>query len=94
MAETDVVSLSKCVRRCLDCSDVCAATAAVLSRRTAADPAVIRAAVQACLAACVASAEECELHASHHEHCRVCAEVCRRCEEACRRLLAALALPA
>jgi hypothetical protein len=44
--------------------------------------------LEACSAACLASAEECERHAAHHEHCRVCAEVCRRCKKACDDLLA------
>jgi hypothetical protein len=35
-------------------------------------------------------AEECERHAEHHDHCRVCAEACRRCEEACSALLDAM----
>jgi hypothetical protein len=34
--------------------------------------------------------EECESHAEHHEHCRVCAESCRRCEQACNDLLSSL----
>jgi len=34
--------------------------------------------------------DECEQHAGHHEHCRVCAHACRRCELACRDLLAAM----
>lgn len=90
LAEPDIVSLIKCMRTDLDCSDACAATTNILSRRTAVDLTVVRAAVESCLASCVACAEECERHAVHHEHCRICAEVCRRCEVACRRLLAAL----
>ena len=35
-------------------------------------------------------AEECERHAQHHEHCRLCAETCRRCEAACAALLDAI----
>lgn len=90
MAEPDISSLIKCIRTDLDCSQVCAATTTILSRRTAVDFTVTRAALESCLASCIACAEECELHAAHHEHCRICAEVCRRCHEACRRLLAAL----
>jgi hypothetical protein len=41
--------------------------------------------------ACRACADECEKHAAHHEHCRLCAEVCRRCDQACRELVAAIA---
>jgi hypothetical protein len=51
---------------------------------------VLRASVEACATACRVCGDECDRHASHHEHCRLCAESCRRCEEACRALLAAL----
>jgi hypothetical protein len=34
--------------------------------------------------------DECEQHAEHHEHCRVCMEACRRCEEACNSVLSAI----
>ena len=40
--------------------------------------------------ACLACAEECDQHAEHHEHCRLCAEVCRRCKNACDDLLATI----
>lgn len=90
LAEPDVQELVRCIRLCLDCSDVCASTGRVLIRQTAADPGVLRAVVEACAAACHASGDECERHASHHEHCRLCAESCRRCEEACNALLAAM----
>jgi hypothetical protein len=59
-------------------------------RQTDPDAETQRTALEACLAACRASAEECERHAPHHEHCRACAEECRRCERACGDLLAAL----
>ena len=42
MAEPDIVSLIQCVRADLDCSDVCAATTTILSRRTAVDLTVTR----------------------------------------------------
>jgi hypothetical protein len=35
--------------------------------------------------------DECERHAQHHEHCRICEEVCRVCERACNDALTALA---
>jgi hypothetical protein len=91
LGESDVQELVRCIRLCLDCADVCDATGRVVTRQTASDVGVVRAAVQACLVACRASRAECERHAEHHEHCRLCAQVCRRCEEACDDLLASLA---
>ncbi len=81
--------LVRCVRLNLDCADICAATGRVLSRLTEADQGVLRAQLQACVAACRACGDECTNHAQHMNmaHCAVCAESCRRCEEACTRLL-------
>lgn len=91
LAEDGVAELVECIRTDLDCADVCAATGRVLSRRNGSNLAVIRSLVNTCRDACRACAAECEDHAEHMEHCRICAETCRRCEQACDDLLAALA---
>jgi hypothetical protein len=85
-----VAELTKCIRTCLDCDDVCTATLRVVSRQTEYDANVTRAVLQACVAVCKSCGDECERHAGMHEHCRVCAEACRRCEQACNDLLAAM----
>ena len=87
LAEGMVEQLRQCIRLTLDCADVCAATGRVASRRTGSHVAVIRAMVEACEMACRACGEECQAHASHHEHCRICAEACMRCAEACQDAL-------
>jgi hypothetical protein len=89
LGESMVAELVKCVRLCTDCSAICVVTAQIVTRQTELDLAVLRAQVTACAEVCRACQAECERHASHHEHCRVCAETCRRCEDACRRLLKA-----
>jgi hypothetical protein len=87
-----VESLVKCIRLNLDCADICAATARVVSRQTEPDANVTRAQLGACIAACKSCGDECERHAQHGmEHCRVCAEQCRTCERACDQLLQAIA---
>lgn len=91
LAESDVATLVKCIRTDLDCADMCDATVRVLTRQTAYDLTVIRSVVDACLTTIVACAEECELHAPHHKHCEISAQVCREAEKACRDLLDALA---
>jgi hypothetical protein len=92
LGEEDVSPMKRCITMCLNCSDVCAATGRILSRQTEFEPAMARAALQACVEACRLCAEECEYHARemNMEHCRVCAESCRRCERACRDTLSAL----
>jgi hypothetical protein len=90
LSEEMVAELTKCIRTCLDCDDVCTATLRVVSRQTEYDANITRAVLQACVAVCKSCGDECERHAEMHEHCRVCAEACRRCEQACNDLLAAM----
>jgi len=90
LGEQDVRTLVRCIRLDLDCADVCEATGRMLLRQTEADPAIIRAQLEACVVACRICGTECERHAPHMEHCRICAAACRRCAEACERLLGAV----
>ena len=71
-----------CIRLCWDCADVCAATLGVVTRQTARDATVTRPLLESCAAVCKSCGDECERHAEHHEHCRICAQACRRCEQA------------
>lgn len=91
LSEEMVSELRKCIRTDLDCADICATTARILSRQTGYDAKVTRAQLQACVQACQSCGDECAQHADHHEHCRICAEACRACEQACTELLAAIA---
>ena len=90
LSEPNLAEMVTCIRLCLDCTDICTATAAVLSRPAELDLSATRLLVAACAAICQSCGDECERHA-HMPHCRVCAEACRRCERACRELLNALA---
>ena len=90
LSEQNVAEMVTCIRLCLDCVDVCTATVGVLSRQAEYDAGLTRPLLEACVAICQSCGDECERHAQHHAHCRVCAEACRRCEQACRELLAAL----
>ncbi len=90
LGEHNVAEMVLCIRLCLDCTDVCTATAAVLSRPTNYDANVTKPLLEACVAICRSCGDECERHAGMHAHCRVCAEACRRCERACRELLESL----
>lgn len=90
LAEDMVADLATCIRKNLDCADICATTGSVLSRQTGNNVEVTRAQLQACMSACKGCGDECAQHADMHEHCKVCAEACRRCEQACADLLAAL----
>lgn len=90
LSESDVADMVKCIRLCLDCADICTTTAGVISRQTEYDANVTRPMLEACMAACKSSGDECERHAMMHAHCGVCAQACRRCEQACRELMMAM----
>jgi hypothetical protein len=90
LREQNLAEMIKCIRLCLDCADICTATAAVTSRQTAYDANVTRPLLEACVVSCKSCGDECERHARHHEHCRVCEQACHRCEQACRQLLEAM----
>ena len=86
LSEQNVVEMVTCIRLCQNCTDICTATAGVISRLAEYDPGTTGPLLQACAAICKSCGDECERHA-HMPHCRICAEACRRCEQACRDLL-------
>jgi hypothetical protein len=90
LGEDDPKSLTRCIRLDLDCADICDATGRILSRQSGFEPQLARSAVEACARAAKLCGDECEKHAGHHGHCRVCLEACRRCEEACNSVLSAM----
>ena len=90
LSEEMVADLTKCIRTNLDCADICATTARVLSRHTGYDANISRTLLEACIMACKSCGDECARHAEHHDHCRICADACRHCEQACRDLLASM----
>ena len=90
LSEKMLAELTKCIRLCLDCADVCDVTGRLLTRQTEYVAATAKAQVSSCRELCAVCAEECERHAQHHEHCRICAEECRHCKEACSATLEAI----
>ena len=88
--EQNLAEMVKCIRLCLNCTDVCTATGGVLSRLAEYDADTTRPLLESCVAICKSCGDECERHAPHYAHCRVCAEACRRSERACRDLLTSL----
>ena len=89
LSEQNLAEMVKCIRLCLDCVDVCTATARVIGRQAEYDASLVRPLLESCVAICRSCGDECERHA-HMPHCRVCAQACRSCEQACRELLDAL----
>ena len=83
------MDMAQCIRLCLDCSDICEATARLGLRRTGDDNQVLRELLDLCARACEACAAECERH--DHEHCKLCAQICRECATDCRNAAASIA---
>jgi hypothetical protein len=90
LGEQDIQMLIRCIRLDLGCADICDAIGRILSRQMAFDAELAKATLQAWAQACRVCGDECEGHAEHHEHCRICAEACRRCESVCNNLLSAV----
>jgi hypothetical protein len=90
LGEKDLADMVRCIRLCLQCTDVCVASGGVLSRPAEYDTNVVGPLLESCVAICQSCGDECERHAHDHEHCRICAEACRRCESACRKLLGSI----
>jgi Domain of Unknown Function (DUF326) len=88
--EQNLAEMVTCIRLCLNCADVCVATMGVVTRQGVYDPNVTRPLLEACIAICKSCGDECERHAPHMPHCRVCEQACHRCERACQELLGAL----
>lgn len=87
LGEDNVAELVQCIRLNQDCADLCVAAGTVATRRSGSNQEVIRAVLQACELACRLCGEECQRHASAHDHCRICAEQCRTCQDSCRQAL-------
>ena len=75
------MAMGQCIRSCLDCADLCDATARMAVRRTGQNVEALRMTLQCCARVCELCASECEQH--NHEHCRLCAEMCRECARDC-----------
>jgi hypothetical protein len=90
LSESHLAAMVMCIRLCQNCANICAATAAVLSRPALFDSRVVRPQLEACIAICQSCGDECERHAPRHAHCRICAEACRSCERACSEFLETL----
>ena len=62
LSEQNIAEMVRCIRLCLDCADICAATVRVTSRQTEYDAGVTQPLLEACVAACRSCGDECERH--------------------------------
>src|SRR5262245_14570061 len=72
------------LQTCLDCANLCAAAAQIVSRHGTFSAVVC----QACVEACLRCAKECETLGKGDDRMAACAKQCRACEKCCREMLA------
>ena len=82
------MDMRQCIRACLDCSDVCAATARLAVRRTGSNVSTLELMLQSCVTICDRCGEECRHHM--HGHCQLCAQMCFECARDCRAAISEL----
>jgi hypothetical protein len=75
--------MTRCIRLCLDCADICLLTAKWISRNSQRSESLCR----FCAEICDQCAALCERHAPQHALCGPCAEECRRCADLCREMV-------
>lgn len=87
LAEKKGMDLVQCIRLNQDCADICRVTGTLLARTGHRDANTLRLQLQACVQACRSCGDECQKHAAHMQHCKLCADACRRCAEACEEMI-------
>ena len=87
LSEQNLAEMVTCIRLCLNCTDVCAATGAGTQPPSWIRPRSHQAAAAILHRHLQKLRRRSKQHAAHMPHCRICAEACRRCEQACRDLL-------
>jgi hypothetical protein len=70
------------LRTCVDCGDLCAVSAKIISRNGA----LMVASCDGCAKACDACGDECEKYPDD-AHMKACAKACRECARACRDMI-------
>ncbi len=75
---------------CMSTADVAMTMMRMMMRPAGYDMAVMTSMMTACMAMGEACADECEMHASMSEHCRICAMACRAMVDSCRSMMAGM----
>ncbi len=82
------MDMRQCIHACLDCAEVCAATARLAVRRTGDNTVTLKLMLESCVTTCERCGEECRHQM--HPHCQLCAQMCFECARDCRTALASL----
>lgn len=80
LKEPDVKMMVRCIALDMDCAQVCALAAAMMSR----DSQHAQAICAVCADICQACGDECAKH--DMDHCQQCAKSCHHCAQECRSM--------
>jgi hypothetical protein len=90
LGQADIALFRRCIRHNLDCAEICAALARLLSRRGQPELSSLRAMLEAGTTICAASASEAQKHAASVAQCQLSAEICLAGARACSAALTML----
>jgi hypothetical protein len=83
LKESDVQSLTNCIRLDMECAAICRSAAELMSMGSEYSERMR----YLCADICFACAQECDKHTSHMGHCAECAETCRTCAKVCSSMV-------
>lgn len=75
--------MMSCAPACMNCADMCNTMMRAMMRPQGMTPATMMAMLDACIAMCQMTMDECMEHADHSEVCKMCAQACKACMDAC-----------
>ncbi|MFB7890784.1 hypothetical protein ACFC1I_01105 [Microbacterium sp. NPDC056044] len=75
--------MMSCAPACMNCADMCNTMMRAMMRMQGMNPATMMSMLDACIAMCQMTMDECMEHADHSEVCKMCAQACKACMDAC-----------
>jgi len=75
--------MMSCAPACMNCADMCNTMMRAMMRMQGMDSASMMAMLDACIAMCKMTMDECMEHADHSDVCKMCAQACKACMDAC-----------
>jgi hypothetical protein len=81
-----------CRSMCMNCADMAGTMMHMMMRPSGMHSASMMAMMTATITMMNACADECMMHASMSEDCRMCAEVCRQCAMSCQKMIDAMSM--
>ena len=78
--------MMSCAPACMNCADMCNTMMRAMMRMQGMNMATMTAMLDACIAMCQLTMDECMEHADHSDVCKMCAQACQACMDACEAM--------